>query len=354
MKKRIKIVVDAMGGDFAPGAVVAGCVCAYREQGIDIVLVGKKETIQNELRLLNASYLPIAIKHASEVVSMTDNPFDVIKKKKDSSIKVAMEILKDKKADALVSAGNSGALLSTGMLILKRIRGIDRPAIAAIMPSLTGHVIVADVGANNSCQPFNLVQFAIMCSVYSKYLLQCNNPRIGILSNGEEETKGTELVKHAHALLRQSRLNYIGYVEGKDIFKGVVDIVVCDGFTGNVLLKTAEGCAEVFGKVLKEEFSRTLFAKIGYLFTKPSFATLKKRLDYSEYGGAPLIGINEPVIIAHGRSTSNAIKNAVRTAKEFAESNFMYHIQHDLEVNNDLNTIGKKPSLIDRMFRTSN
>lgn len=350
MKKRAKIVVDAMGGDFAPQAIVDGAVCACREYRVEIILVGKKDIIKNELKKLNASYLPITIKHASEVIKMADNPLDVVRKKKDSSILVGMEIIKEKKADAFVSAGNSGAVLSAGLFVLKTIKGIDRPAIATIMPSLTGNIIVADVGANNTCKPFNLTQFAIMSSVYSKYFLKCQNPRVAVLSNGEEETKGTEVIKHTNSLLKQSSLNYIGYVEGKDIFKGNVDVVICDGFTGNVLLKVAEGTAEFFHKALREEINSTLFSKIGYLFSKRSFSNLKKRIDYSEYGGAPLLGVNAPVIIGHGRSTSHAIKNAVRAAMEFAETNVIYHILNDLEVNKDLHTIAKKPSFIDRVL----
>jgi glycerol-3-phosphate acyltransferase PlsX len=350
MKKKTKIAVDAMGGDFAPGAVVEGAVYACREYGVEIILVGNKGPINKALQRLDASYLPITVHHASEVVSMADNPLDVIKKKKDSSIRVGIEILRGNKADAFVSAGNSGAVVSAGLIGLKRIKGIDRPAIAAIMPTLTGHGIVADAGANNVCKPFNLVQFAIMCSVYSKYFLKCQNPRIGVLSNGEEETKGTEIIKQTHSLLKQSSLNYIGFVEGKDVFKGNVDITVCDGFTGNILLKVAEGVAESIGSALKEEIKRTLISKIGYLFSRNAFSRLKKRYDYSEHGGAPLLGVNGPVIIGHGRSTSNAIKNAIRAAKNFAETNVIFHIQNDLEVNNDLQTVGKKPSFIDRVL----
>ncbi len=351
MNKKIKIAVDAMGGDFAPTAVVEGAVHACREYGVEIVLVGKKDLINKALKQLNASYLPISVHHASEVVKMADNPLDVIRKKKDSSIRVGVQIVKDNMAAAFVSAGNSGAVVSAGLFGLKRIKGIDRPAIATVMPTLTGRVIVADAGANNSCKPFNLVQFAIMSSVYSKYFLKCQNPKVGVLSNGEEDTKGTEVVKQTHRLLKQGSLNYIGFVEGKEVFNGNVDVVVCDGFTGNILLKVAEGIAESIGSALKEELKRTLMSKIGVLFSRNAFGRLKKRYDYSEQGGAPLLGVNAPVIIAHGRSSSYAIKNAVRAARDFANASVIDHIQNDLEVNNDLQTIGRKPSFINRVLQ---
>jgi len=282
---------------------------------------------------------------------MDDKPVDVIKKKKDSSIRVGMELVEGKKADAFISAGNSGAVVSAGLFILKRIKGIDRPCIATAMPTRKGAVVVADVGANNTCKPFNLVQFAIMCSVYSRYFLKKQNPRVGILSNGEEETKGTETVRHASMLLKESSLNYAGYIEGKDIFNGNIDIAVCDGFTGNVLLKVAEGVAENMGSAIREELKSRLVSKLGYVFSRNAFLRLKKRFDYSEYGGAPLMGVNGPVIIAHGRSNSHAVKSAIRAAKEFAEAGVVYHIHNDLEVNKDLQTVGKKPSFIERVFR---
>jgi glycerol-3-phosphate acyltransferase PlsX len=352
VKKRTRIVVDAMGGDFAPQAAIEGAVNACREYGVEITLVGHRDAIKNHLKKLSASsYLPLTVKHASEVIKMSDKPLNAVRNKKDSSIHVGMQILKAKKADVFVSAGNSGAVASSALFVLKRINGIDRPAISTIMPALTGHVIVADVGANKTCKPFNYVQFAIMCSVHSKYFLKCRNPRVGLLSNGEEETKGTETIKHSHALLKESRLNYIGYVEGSDVFKGRVDVVICDGFTGNVLLKTAEGVEACYGAAIREEFRRTLISKLGYLLARGAFLRLKKRFDYTEHGGAPLLGVNGPVIIAHGKSTAHAMKNAVRAGRDFAETNIIYHIQNDLAANKDLHTIGKKPSFINRVLQ---
>ncbi|MDX1315316.1 MAG: phosphate acyltransferase PlsX, partial [Eudoraea sp.] len=313
-----------------------------------------KDEVTSCLNKHDASYLPITVKHASEIVKMDDNPLDVFRKKKNSSIRIGMQLLADKEGDAFVSAGNSGAVVSTSLFVLKRIKGIDRPAIATIMPTLSGRVIVADAGANNTCKPFHLAQFAIMCSVYSRYFLKCRNPRIGILSNGEEENKGTEVIRSAHALLSGSSLNFKGFVEGGDVFNGSLDVAVCDGFAGNILLKTAEGVAESLGSALKEELSRTILSKIGYLFSRYSFMRLKKRFDYSEYGGAPLLGVNGPVIISHGRSNANAIMNAARAARDLARSNVTYHLQNDMDVNKDLQTIARKPSLIDRVLRPIN
>ncbi len=354
MDKRIKIVVDAMGGDFAPRAIVEGSVCACREYGVDICLVGNKDLLNKLLENMNATHLPISVYHASEIVEMHDNPLDVVRKKKDSSINVGMQLLNENKAEAFVSAGNSGAVVAAGLFILKRIAGIDRPAIATILPTLTGQVTVLDAGANNSCKPFNLVQFAVMGSVYSKYFSKCPNPRIGVLSNGEEDTKGTEIVKNTHKLLMQSSLNYIGFVEGKDVFNGNVDVAVCDGFTGNILLKVAEGVASTMGAAIKDELGQTTMTKIGFLFAKKAFTNLKKRFDYSEMGGAPLLGVNSPVIIAHGRSCPKALKNAIRAARDFTQNNVINHIQNDLEINNDLQTVGKKPSFINRVLQDIN
>jgi phosphate acyltransferase len=353
MRKQIKIVVDAMGGDNAPQAVVEGAVAACREYRIEIILTGNKDVLKNYLKKFNGSYLPISIKHAADVVTMEDNPLDVVRKKSDSSIRVGLELVEAKKADAFVSAGNSGAVASGALFIIKRIKGIDRPAIAAVMPAFNSQVTVVDAGANNMCKPFNLVQFAIMSSVYSKYFLHCQNPRVGLLSNGEETTKGTDTIRNAHELLRESRLNYIGFIEGKDVFKGSVDVVVCDGFVGNILLKVAEGVAECFGGALKQELAQSFLTKIGYFISRNAFTRLKKRFDYSEYGGAPLLGVTAPVIIAHGRSNAYAIKNAIRAAKEYAEADVVYHISNDLEANKDLHSIGKKPSFFNRLLHPS-
>lgn len=349
--KKITIAVDAMGGDYAPQVIVEGAVAACAEYGLEIILVGKKDVIKKELTKYDVGRLPLSIHNAGEVIAMGDNPVDVVRKKKNASISVAMKMLASKKADALVSAGNSGAVVAAALFILKRLKGISRPAIATIMPSLKGRVILTDAGATNSCKPFNLVQFAIMSCVYCKYFLKRPKPRVGILSNGEEESKGTEITRNTHALLKQSSLNYIGYVEGRDVFRGKVDVVVCDGFTGNIMLKVSEGAAECLGMALKEEIEKRLFSKVGYLLARKSFSNFKQRFDYSEYGGAPLLGVDGAVIISHGRSSAHAIKNAIKSAKEFVANKVIYHLLNDLEINQDLHAIGKKPSLLDKVLK---
>jgi glycerol-3-phosphate acyltransferase PlsX len=349
--RKIKIAVDAMGGDFAPRAVVEGSVQACREIGAEIILVGKEQAIRMELKRHKTAGLPLSIHKASEIVGMEDNPLDVVRKKKDSSIRVGIELVLENKADAFVSAGNSGAVASGALFVLNRIKGIDRPAIATILPALKSRVILLDAGANNSCKPYHLAQFAVMGSVYSKYYLSCASPRIAVLSNGEEESKGTDITREAHALLRKSKLNYIGYIEGKDVFKGAADVVVCDGFTGNVLLKVAEGVAECLGKALKEEMSSSLWSKIGYLFSRTAFTNFKNRFDYAQYGGALLLGVRGPVIISHGRSTAEAMKNAVKMAAQCVEHKVVYHLANDLEVSQDFTTFAKKPSLFEKLFK---
>jgi glycerol-3-phosphate acyltransferase PlsX len=350
--RRIKIAVDAMGGDFAPRAIIDGAVQACRDLDAEVILVGKEQAIRMELKRHKTAGLALSLQKAAEVVGMEDNPLDVVRKKKHSSIRVGIELVLENKADAFVSAGNSGAVASGALFVLNRIKGIDRPAIATIMPALKNRVILLDAGANNSCKPHHLAQFAVMGSVYSKYYLSCSNPRVAVLSNGEEETKGTDLTRDTHALLSKSKLNYIGYVEGKDVFKGAADVVVCDGFTGNVLLKVSEGVAECLGTALKEELGGSFMAKIGYLFSRAAFTSFKKRFDYAQYGGALLLGVRGPVIICHGRSSAEAMKNAVKMAAQCVEQKVVHHLSHDLEVSQDLTTFAKKPTLFEKLFRS--
>jgi len=350
-QKRTHIVLDAMGGDYAPHAAVEGAVLACTEYPIDITLVGIREAIMPHLRRLNAETgLPIHVHHASQVVEMGDNPLDVVRKKKDSSIRIGLELVLENKGDAFVSAGNSGAVASGSVFVLKRIEGIDRPAIGAIVPTIAGNVVLADAGANSSVKAFNLVQFAVMASVYGRLYLNCKKPRIGLLSNGHEDSKGTDIIRDAHRLLRESSLNYIGYVEGRDVFRHAADIVVCDGFAGNILLKTAEGLAESIAAGLKQELKKSILARIGALFAQKALLRLRQRFDYAEYGGAPLLGVTAPVILCHGRSHALAIKHAIKAAVDYARSNAVYHIQHDLEASRDLKSIGKKPSFIKRVL----
>jgi len=314
----MRVAVDGMGGDNAPAVEVEGAVSAAREFGITVVLVGDRETLQKELDKHNWAGLDITIVHASEVVGMHDSPSDAIRKKKDSSIRIAFELVKEGKVDAVVSAGNSGATMAVGMFLLGRLKGIDRPAIATIFPNLRGKTLVLDVGGNVDCKPQNLVQFALMGEVYAKYFMDIENPRVGLLSNGEEECKGTELTREANSMLRGSPFNYLGYVEGRDIFNGSADVVVFDGFVGNIVLKLSEGLVEAVGKMLKEEIKQSILSKVGYLFVRRAFRNFRKKVDYSEYGGAPLLGINGVGMICHGGSSVKAIKNAIRFAHEYA------------------------------------
>ncbi len=333
----MKIAVDAMGGDNAPQAVVAGAVQAAREFGASIILVGIEQVVHQELRKHpQAETLPIEIRNATEVVDMLDSPATVFRRKKDSSIRIANELVKNGEAAAVFSAGHTGAAMSTSLFVLGRVEGVERPAIATFMPTISGTSIVLDVGANVDCKPNHLLQFAIMGEVYAKYLLKNPNPRVGLLSIGEEETKGNELTKEAFKLLTETSLNFIGNVEGRDVMSGRADVVVCDGFIGNVVLKVSEAGAEAVGLFLKEGIEKSPMSKLGYLLMRPAFQSLKRKVDYAEYGGAPLVGINGISIISHGRSSDRAIKNAIRVAVDLATSEVNKHIREDIEKNMEL------------------
>ncbi len=276
------------------------------------------------------------IRNATEVVDMLDSPATVFRRKKDSSIRVANELVKSGEAVAVISAGHTGAAMATSLFVLGKLEGIERPAIATIMPTMKGTCIILDVGANVDCKPNHLLQFAIMGEVYSKYLLKNLNPRVGLLSIGEEATKGNELTKEAFKLLTETSLNFIGNVEGRDVMSGNADVVVCDGFIGNVVLKISEAVAETIGLMIRENIGDNLVRKLGYFMMRPAFRSLKRRIDYAEYGGAPLIGINGISIISHGRSSDRAIKNAIRVAAELAKSEVNKHIHEDIEKNMEL------------------
>ncbi len=333
----MKIAVDAMGGDNAPQAVVAGAVQAAQDFGVSIILVGIEPVVRRELlKHPQAKALPIEIRNASEVVDMLDSPATVFRRKKDSSIRVANELVKSGEASAVFSAGHTGAAMSTSLFVLGRVEGVERPAIATFMPTISGTSIVLDVGANVDCKPNHLLQFAIMGDVYAKNLLKNPNPRVGLLSIGEEETKGNELTKEAFKLLTETSLNFIGNVEGRDVMSGRADVVVCDGFIGNVVLKVSEAVAEAVGLFLKEGIEKRLLSKLGYLLMRPAFQSLKRKVDYAEYGGAPLVGINGISIISHGRSSDRAIKNALRVAADLATSEVNKHIREDIVKNMEL------------------
>lgn len=339
----MKIAVDAMGGDFAPRNIVEGAVLAAREHSIPVLLVGDQEVIRKELsRYPGSDSLPLTLAHASEAVGMDESPLTPIRKKKDSSIKVAFDLLRKGEASALVSAGNSGAVLATAVLVLEKLKGVDRPAIGTIFPTLKGWTLLLDAGANVDCKSFHLVQFAIMGDAYSKHILKNEKPLVGLLSNGEEESKGNELIRETNAILRRSSIGYVGPVEGRDIFNGRADVVVCDGFVGNAALKICEGLAEAIGAMIREELKHSLKAKIAYVLARNAVNEIKKKLDYSEYGGAPLLGINGVVIIGHGRSSAKAIKNAIRRAHEFAQIGLPKLLVQNLEANQDLQLLGGK------------
>jgi glycerol-3-phosphate acyltransferase PlsX len=333
----MKIAVDAMGGDNAPQAIVAGAVQAAQDFRVGIILVGVEQVVREELdKYTRAKALPIEIRNATEVVDMLDSPATVFRRKKDSSIRVANELVKSGEAAAVFSAGHTGAAMSTSLFVLGRVEGVERPAIATFMPTVKGTSIVLDVGANVDCKPNHLLQFAIMGEVYAKYLLKNPNPRVGLLSIGEEETKGNELTKEAFKLLTETSLNFIGNVEGRDVMFGSADVVVCDGFIGNVVLKVSEAVAEAVGLFLKDGIEKSLSSKLGYLLMRPAFRSLKQKVDYAEYGGAPLVGINGISIISHGRSSGLAVRNAIRVAADLAASEVNKHIREDIEKNMEL------------------
>jgi glycerol-3-phosphate acyltransferase PlsX len=319
----LKIAVDAMGGDYAPSSEVEGALQASRDFGVGIILVGRSEEIEPELRkhrTHSAWRSPhIDIEDAKEVITMDDPVATAVRRKRNSSIRVAAKLVKDGRAQALVSAGSTGAVMMTAKLVLGTLPGVDRPALAAV-PTITGPgTVILDVGANAECKPVHLYQFGVMGSLYSRVIVGVRNPRVGLLSIGEEEVKGNDLTKEAFKLLKNSNLNFIGNIEGRDMYTGQADVIVCDGFTGNVALKVSEGVIETMMRLLKEELKASLQAKAGALLTRPAFHRFKQRLDYAEYGGAPLIGVKGVTVICHGRSSAKAIRNAIGVAKDYCE-----------------------------------
>jgi glycerol-3-phosphate acyltransferase PlsX len=316
----VTIAVDAMGGDHAPKSEVDGAIRAARSYGVKIILVGKQDVLRKELSQHEGiSDLPIEIQHASEVVTMEDSAAKAVRTKRDSSIRIASRLVRDGIAQGFVSAGNTGAVMATAKMVQGMIPGVDRPALASAFPTLKGTpVVVVDVGANVDCSAKMLGQFAVMGEIYSRVVFRTERPRVGLLSIGEEEHKGNELTRTATPVLKSLPIHFIGNVEGGDIYTGDIDVIVCDGFIGNVALKVSEGLVDMISKMLRESLEATITRKIGYVLARSAFHDFKKRVDYSEYGGAPLLGVKGVCIIAHGRSNANAIKNAIRVAKEFA------------------------------------
>jgi len=311
----------------------------------ELVLVGIEEEVRAELELLKADRLPIGVVHASEMIEMHERPVDALRKKKDSSIGRTIGLVREGKADAAVSAGNTGAMVAASLLTLRTLRGIDRPAITVLMPNpVTGVTVLLDGGANAECKPMNLNQFGVMGSIYAEQVLGIERPRVGLLSMGEEESKGIPLTRESFALLEKEPINFIGNVEGNDVFDGTADVVVCDGFTGNVLLKMSEALASTIGKLIRRESRRTLARMLGALLMRPAFRRLKKSVDAAEHGGAPLLGINGTVIICHGSSNAVAIRNAIRAAEQFIEHNVNEHITRCLSSNGALSGGGSGDS----------
>ncbi len=315
----MRIALDAMGGDYAPAVTVGGAVETVNEsEDIEIVLVGDEPLIKRELSGKRYPPTRLQIRHASQIVEMDEPAVAAIRKKKDSSIKRAIELVKNREADGVVSAGHSGVAMAMARLMLGASEGVHRPAIATMMPTLKGPFVLIDAGANVDCDSENLLQFALMGNAYCKTMFNNPEPKIALLSIGEEDTKGNLLTKEVFKLLRDAGIRFIGNIEGKDIFMGHADVVVCDGFIGNIVLKTSEGLAEVILKMLKREIADVATGRIGYLLMKPALRNFRKKTDYAEYGGAPLLGINGTCIISHGRSSAKAIRNAVKVAAEFS------------------------------------
>lgn len=329
----MKIIVDAMGGDFAPDVVIEGAIAAVKEySNTEVVLVGDEPKVKELLFKHKYSGDKITTHHASEVIEMHEPAANSVRKKRDSSIVVGLELVKEGRGEAFFSAGNTGAVVCAATLSLRMLPGIERPGIGIITPTLKGIAMVIDVGANIDSKPTQLMQYGIMADAYMRYILNIENPAVGLLNVGEEESKGTGFVKETYELFEKSKLNFIGNAEGKDLFSGKCDIVVCDGFVGNVALKVSESLAEAMQVFLKRHILSNPLGMLGAILLRPSFSNFKKQLDYSEYGGAPLLGVDGVVIIGHGRSNAKAIKNAIRVSKEEVERKFNDKIAEALKV----------------------
>jgi glycerol-3-phosphate acyltransferase PlsX len=312
----MRIAIDAMGGDHAPAEIVTGAVRAARELGVEILLVGPDDRVRAQLATHRMRDPHVRVVHAPDVIEMHESPTTALRRKRDNSIARALELVRSGQADAFFSAGNTGAGMAAALFTLGRIEGIDRPAIATVLPTLKGRICLVDVGANVDCKPRHLLQFSLMASVYAERVLGIPSPRVGLLSNGEEATKGNDLVLRAGQLLHDTDLNFIGHVEGRDVFFGKADVVVCDGFVGNVLLKLGEGMALAMFQIIREEVRRSTRAKIAVWLVRPRLRALQRRVDYTEYGGAPLLGVRGVCVIGHGSSNARAVFNAIRVAQD--------------------------------------
>jgi glycerol-3-phosphate acyltransferase PlsX len=318
--RELPVAVDAMGGDHAPSAIVHGAINAAR-QGLPVVLVGPEAIVREELTRHRAGNdLPITLKHASEVVAMDDHPGQAMRRKKDNSIRVCFELVKRGEACGMVSAGNSGAVMAGGIFVLGRLPAVDRPGIISVLPALKGHPLLVDMGANVDCRPIHLVQFGLMGEVYARRVLHVAKPKVAVLSNGEEDSKGTDLTRAAAAALKRAPIDFRGYCEGRDLLTGDFDVIVTDGFTGNIALKTMEGTAKVVGELIKRALKSSPHAALGGLLAKGALGAMKKKIDWREIGGAPLVGVAGVGFITHGRSDALAIQNAVRRVRAAADA----------------------------------
>lgn len=328
----ITVAVDAMGGDHAPKSEVEGALRAVKALDVRVILVGREEVVRHELNAHGKwSHLPIEIHHASEVITMEDSAAKAMRSKKDSSIRVACRLVRDGVAQGVVSAGNTGAVMATSKMVQGVVKGVERPALATVFPTLKGNAtVLVDVGANVDSTAKMLAQFAIMGSAYSRSIFNIDQPRVGLLSIGEEEHKGNSLVHETTPLLKALPINFIGNVEGRDLYTDMADVIVCDGFIGNVALKVSEGLVDVIKQILKESLNATITRQVGAVLAKNGFAELRRRTDYSEFGGAPLLGIRGVCIICHGRSNANAMKNAIRVAAEYAQGDVNSKIEAGL------------------------
>ncbi|MBI4477903.1 MAG: phosphate acyltransferase PlsX [Acidobacteria bacterium] len=327
----MRIAVDAMGGDRAPGAVVDGAVMAARSLDIGVLLVGPEATLERELgRHTGFGALDVSILDAPEYIEMDAPPAAGLRRKPNASIKIAAQAVARGDASALFSAGNTGATVLAAHAACGMVHGVDRPALATTIPTRGRPAVLLDVGANVECRPQHLVQFAVMGTVYARLALAIDAPRVGLLSIGEEETKGNELTREAHKLLKATSLNFVGNLEARDVYSGEADVIVCDGFTGNVVLKISEGLVELVEGLLREELSTTFSTRVGYLLSRRSFRRFHKRVDYSEYGGAPLLGVGGVCVVGHGRSSAKAVRNAVAAAHRFAAQKFVGRIEQEL------------------------
>lgn len=326
----MKIVVDGMGGDNAPVEIVKGVVDAVKETGIKIIIVGNEEIINKELNKYDYPKGSINVHHAQEVISNEDDPVLAIRRKKDSSMVQGLRLVAQDKADGFLSAGNTGALLAGGLFIVKRIEGIERAALSTVYPTLNGMSLLLDAGANVDCKPEYIKQFALMGSIYMENVLNIPNPKVGLVNIGVEETKGNQQAKDSYNLLKSTQLNFVGNVEGRELSQGAADVIVCDGFVGNVILKTTEGVAMSVFQQLKEVLISNLKTKIGTLFIKEDLKQLKSKLDYREYGGAPLLGTRKPIVKAHGSSDAYAIKNAIKQLISFIEKDVVSIVEEHL------------------------